>query len=316
MLDAIAKLHQNIAGVFLGHEDVVRRVIVCLMARGHILIEDVPGVGKTLLASTLARSIDGSFARVQMTPDLLPSDILGVTILDRASSEFIFKPGPIFSNVVLADEVNRTTPRTQAALLEAMNEASVSVEGQARKLDQPFLVIATQNPAHFEGTYPLPESQLDRFLMRLHLGYPKPEEESRILEARPQATGLANLRPVISRENVREVQALVDRVWLHEDLRAFIVAIAAATRTHPNLELGLSPRGSLALAQAARATAAYHGRDYAVPEDVTSNVLPVVGHRLVVRGMAPGGPSSGADRILEEILRSIPTPMDVRPPRR
>ncbi len=326
MLDAINRLRDNIRRAFFGHDDAVDRVITCLLARGHVLIEDVPGVGKTVLATALARSLDCSFSRLQLTPDMLPSDVLGVSVYDRESGRFELKRGPIFANVVLADEINRTTPRTQSAMLEAMNEASVSVDGRVIPLEQPFMVIATQNPAEFEGAYPLPESQLDRFLMRIHLGYPSPEEEARILEQRPGSlphaeasttpvgasagahAGLRHLAPVLTRDEVLMLQARVDACRLDRSLIDYIIAIATATRNHPELQIGLSPRGALALGQAARATAVVAGRDYCIPEDVYSNVQGVVAHRLVARGHVYNGRTGAARRVLENVVQSIESP--------
>ena len=240
-------LRANIQSVYLGNQSAVEKLIVCLLARGHVLIEDVPGVGKTVLATSLARSLDCSMARVQMTPDMLPSDVLGVTVWDQLKSEFLFKPGPIFSNIMLADEINRTTPRTQSALLEAMNEGQVSIDGQTRKLIQPFIVIATQNPFEFEGTYFPPESQLDRFLMRLHLGYPSPEDEARILTLNPSQRALPEIKPVMTAADLVELQRMVTEVKIDPSLVDYIIRIATATRVHEQLQIGVSPRGTLAL---------------------------------------------------------------------
>ena len=291
---------------------------MCLLARGHVLIEDVPGVGKTLLATTLSKSLDCRLSRIQFTPDMLPSDVLGVSVYDRESGEFELKRGPIFANIVLADEINRTTPRTQAAMLEAMNEASVSIEGRVIPLEQPFMVIATQNPLEFEGAYPLPESQLDRFLMRIQLGYPTPEEEAQVLELRPGLTmlgrhdahangedtrlgALSRVQPVASKEELLELQAWSTRFAADRSLIDYIVSLANATRNHPELEIGVSPRGTLAL-QAARATALHRGRDYCVPEDITSNAVATraprehAGSRCAGGSTRPGRSSSACSR--------------------
>ncbi len=304
---SIARLRDNVARIFLGKTETVDRVLCCLLARGHLLIEDVPGVGKTVLATALARSVDCAFSRIQLTPDLLPSDVLGVSVYDRASGEFRFNKGPVFANIVLADEINRTPPRTQAALLEAMNEGTVSVDGRTMALPAPFMVIATQNPHEYEGTYPLPENQLDRFLMRLSLGYPAPEEELRVLELRPGNRALHDLAPVLGHDEVIELQDAVDRVRVAPELQKYIVALAGRTRGHASLEVGLSPRGSLALAQAARATAMLRGRDYVVPEDITFNVGPVCAHRVIAR------PTLGTDievrlGAIDECVRSLSSP--------
>jgi MoxR-like ATPase len=308
MNQAITRLRDNIAKVFLGNPAAVERVIVCLLARGHILIEDVPGVGKTVLATAVARSIDCSFSRVQLTPDLLPTDVLGVSIYDRNTGEFVFKKGPIFANIVLADEINRTTPRTQTALLEAMNEATVSIDGKVHTLEQPFMVVATQNPYEFEGTYILPENQLDRFLMRTHLGYPSPKDEARVLDLRPANHALPQLEPVLHKDDVVKLQAAVDEVRLDPSLVEYIISLANATRSHPDLQVGLSPRGSLALAQAARATAALRKRDYAIPEDITVNIQPVCAHRIVPRSGLHDGGVDTAGRILDAIVRTLRSP--------
>lgn len=307
--DQLARLKANIERVFLGHAGTVDRAICCLLARGHLLIEDVPGVGKTVLATALARSIDCSFSRIQLTPDLLPSDVTGVSVFDRATGEFSFKRGPIFANVVLADEINRATPRTQTALLEAMNEASVSVDGKVMLLEQPFMVVATQNPYEFEGTYLLPENQLDRFLMRISIGYPSPADEARILDLRPFLTSLPDLAPVLHKDDVIALQREVDRVRLDSSLLDYVVAFATATRRHEQVEVGLSPRGSLALAQAARATALYQGRHYVIPEDILANVIAVSAHRVITRSALASRDGSHTEQVLNAILRSVPSPI-------
>ena len=308
MNDAIVRLRANISSVFLGKAETIDRVVCCLLARGHLLIEDVPGVGKTILATAIARSIDCSFTRIQLTPDMLPSDVLGVSVLDRDSGEFRFKRGPIFANIVLADEINRTTPRTQSAMLEAMNEASVSIDGQTMALSQPFMVIATQNPYEFEGTYPLPENQLDRFLMRTHLGYPSTEDEVRVLELRPALTAINQLEPVLTRDELLGLQRAVDEVRVEKSLLDYIVAFANATREHEAMRVGLSPRGSLALAQAARARAVYQGRDYVIPEDITVNIAPVCMHRVVTKAHLVNGSAQTIERVLIEVLEQIDSP--------
>lgn len=308
MQETIARLRDNITRVFMGNPKAVDRVICTLLARGHILIEDVPGVGKTVLATAVARSVSVQFSRIQLTPDMLPSDVLGVTIYDQQTSEFRFKPGPIFASIVLADEINRTTPRTQTALLEAMNEARVSMDGKTYELPRPFMVVATQNPYEFEGTYLLPENQLDRFLMRTRLGYPDPEVEARVLEMRPATNRLPQLEPVLTREDLIALQDHVDSVRMDSSLTTYIVQLAGATRTHSDLQVGLSPRGSLALAHAARATAVLEGRDYAIPEDIMQNILPVCGHRLISRAYAEHGEQAETARILQNIVESLEAP--------
>ncbi len=307
-MDQLQKLRENIQSVFLGNRSAVDQLIVCLLARGHILIEDVPGVGKTVLAQALARSIDCSFARLQLTPDLLPADVVGVTIYSQETDEFIFKHGPIFTHILLADEVNRTTPRTQSALLEGMNEAQVSVDGQTHPLQQPFMVIATQNPFEFEGTYFLPESQLDRFFMRVNLGYPSPDDEARILMQQPAITTLHQLQSVMSREELLQWQERVNEVHMDESLVSYIVQIGAASRDHDQIEIGVSPRGTLALAQAARATALLNGRDYVQPDDVLSQVIPVCAHRMVGKGAMHDGGFTGTARVMQQVIETVPSP--------
>ena len=325
--DAIYRLRDNVRRVFLGSAAAVDQVICCLLARGHVLIEDVPGVGKTVLATALARSLDCRFSRIQFTPDLLPGDVLGVSVYDRNTGTFELKPGPIFANIVLADEINRTTPRTQSALLEAMNEASVSIEGKALELDQPFMVVATQNPHEYEGAYPLPESQLDRFLMRVSLGYPSAEDEARILQQRPgaprtaaparsgaagsedvQIGALRRLQPVLSREDVLSLQARVDQVRVDPSLVDYIIRFVSATRGHPDLTIGVSPRGALALAAAARSTAVLRGRDYCVPEDILGNIVPVCAHRVATRGHQYNGRADAARRTIQSIIEYLESP--------
>lgn len=308
--------------MYFGNPGAVDRLVVCLLARGHVLIEDVPGVGKTLLATSLARSLDCRLSRIQFTPDMLPSDVLGVSVFNRESGEFDLKRGPIFANVVLADEINRATPRTQAAMLEAMNEASVSLEGKVIPLEQPFMVIATQNPMEFEGAYPLPESQLDRFLMRIHLGYPTPDEEAHVIEARPglsindpSANGQAklgaihHLKAVATRDEVLELQRKVDAVRMDRSLVDYIVALARATRTHPEVEVGVSTRGALALAQAARATALLEDRDYVVPEDVAQNIVAVCAHRVRLTGFTLRGKADAAAALVQRIAETVDAPV-------
>lgn len=302
-------LRANIQRVFLGNQFAVEKLIVCILARGHVLIEDVPGVGKTILATAMARSLDCSMSRIQLTPDMLPSDVLGVTVWDQYKSEFIFKPGPIFSNIILADEINRTTPRTQSALLEAMNEAQVSIDGHTRKLLEPFIVIATQNPFEFEGTYFLPESQLDRFLMRLHVGYPSPDDESRILELDPAHTPLAQLKPVMTAEQLVELQRQAMEVRVDPALSDYIIRLVNATRENDQLQIGVSPRGSLMLMQAARATAMFHGRDYVVPEDISSNIIDVCAHRVIVKSHAHDANGAIASQIMRQVIETVPSPV-------
>lgn len=309
MNETIQTLRDQIARVYLGEIGAIDRLLCCLLARGHALLEDVPGVGKTVLASALARSVEVPFTRVQLTPDMLPADIIGVTIFDREGNELRFQKGPLFTGILLADEINRTTPRTQSALLEAMSDGSVSVDGRTHTLPKPFMVVATQNPMGFEGTYPLPENQLDRFLMRITLGYPSPEAESRLLDLRPAATVLDTLSGVINGELVVQLQQSVDRVHLSDAVRTYIVALANATRAFDAFSVGLSPRGSLALAQACRAWAWMQGRDHVHADDVIELLAPVCAHRVV-----PSDPRAQSDHnqsaeLLHEVARSVATPV-------
>lgn len=304
----LRRLRENVGAVFYGKSETVGQLLIGLLARGHVLIEDVPGVGKTVLARALAKSIQCSFSRIQMTPDLLPSDIIGVSVYSDKVGLFEFKKGPIFANVVLADEINRTTPRTQSALLESMNEAQVSVDGQTLRLDQPFMVIATQNPFEFEGTYFLPENQLDRFILRIRIGYPSREDERRILREEPGGSALDALQPVMSAHEVLALQELTERVRIDDAIMDYLQAIVAATRRHDALEVGVSPRGALSLARAARASALLQGRDFAIPDDVKTLAVPVCAHRLVSKSYLHDGQAQSNDRIMTEILEAVPAP--------
>ena len=310
--DSISALEANVARVIRGKPQAIRHAVIALIARGHLLIEDVPGVGKTTLARALATSIGGTFHRIQFTSDLLPSDIVGVSVLDAKTGHFQFHPGAIFANLVLADEINRTTPRTQSALLEAMNDAQVSVDGHTYPLEAPFLVIATQNPEEHYGTYPLPESQLDRFLLRIRMGYPSADDEKQLLLESPGRAGdaLADLRAVVNEAEVRALQEAADRVHLSAELAEYIVDVAGETRKSPHLALGVSPRGELAWRNAARASALADGRDYVLPDDLKSLALPVLAHRVV--GATPaealGASRRDVERVLTELLERVPAP--------
>ena len=304
----LQELQQNIASVYMGNTRAIDRVIITLLSRGHILIEDVPGVGKTVLASAVAKSIHGSFARIQCTPDLLPSDITGVNIFNRTDSDFTFKQGPVFNNIIVADEINRTTPRTQSALLEAMSENAVTIDGDTKALPSPFMVIATQNPYEFEGTYILPENQLDRFLMRITLGYPSAEDESQVIKQQPARTRLQELAPLMSTNEIEKAQSQVDAIKIDDSLVQYIIALSTATRGDDDLQVGISTRGGLALAQTAKATALFNDRDYCIPEDVVSNVLPVCSHRIVSKSYMHDGDTSTSRRIMQQILETVSSP--------
>jgi MoxR-like ATPase len=306
--EKLQDLHKQISSVLLGKDESIRRVLIALLARGHVLLEDVPGVGKTLLSRSLARSIDCTFSRIQLTPDLLPSDILGVSIFDSDAGTFSFKRGPIFANIILADEVNRTTPRTQSALLEAMNESQVTNDGQTYPLGPPFMVIATQNPYEFEGTYFLPENQLDRFMIRVRIGHPGKETEREILRKQPARTLLETLRPVMNTQDIILLQDELQQVRVDEEIVTYILDITEATRRSDELTVGLSPRASLAMMQAARASALLDGRDYAVPDDVKQLASPICAHRLQAKSFAHDGAASAAEGVFEKILETIPVP--------
>jgi MoxR-like ATPase len=299
--DQIRRLEANLGRAILGKPEVVRLAVVGLLARGHVLIEDAPGLGKTTLAAALARSIGGRFQRIQFTSDMLPSDILGVSVWQPDRSEFVFKTGPLFANIVLADEINRTTPKTQSSLLEAMNEAQVSIDHATYPLPRPFMVLATQNPREYEGTYPLPESQLDRFLLRIRIGYPAAADEKAIL--RGGAVPPDAVEPVVSAADVVALQADTERVRVEESVLDYLMALVAATRTSSLLSLGVSPRGSRALLRAAQASALADGRDWVVPDDVKRLAGPVLAHRVVARVGAVDG-----DGAIGAIAQEVPIP--------
>jgi MoxR-like ATPase len=310
----LRELESAIEASLRGKKEVVRMALVCLLARGHLLIEDVPGVGKTTLAQSLARAVDGSFHRLQFTSDMLPSDVLGVTVWNARTEEFEYKQGPVFANFLLADEINRTTPKTQSALLEAMNEQQVTVDGRTMPLPEPFMVIATQNPAEHHGAYPLPESQLDRFLMRLRIGYPDAESEREIVSQAGSQHGATTLC-VLSRQDLAHLQDGVTRIKVDRAIVDYMLAIVERTRTNENLVLGVSPRGSQALYRAAQAHAVLCGRNYALPDDVKTLAPKVLAHRVISAARSPmaslrGGSSAvAAERIIEEILAQIDVPL-------
>ncbi len=304
LLDSLAT---NIGEVFLGKPDVIRLAIVALLSDGHLLLEDVPGVGKTLLAKALARSLDTKFNRIQFTPDLLPGDLIGVTIYREKTGEFIFQPGPLFTEILLADEINRDTPRTQSALLEAMSERQVTVDGSTHRLGPPYLVVATQNPHEFEGTYPLPESQLDRFLIGVKMGYPDREAERSILTQHRAGEPVENVKPVLNPADILALQGHTRSVRVDPSITEYILDLVNQTRTHPEVQLGASTRATIALYRAAQALAVTHGRDYVVPDDVKHLAEPVLAHRLLTRGWTQGGHPDAAP-VVREILTQIKVP--------
>jgi MoxR-like ATPase len=305
----IQRLIDGVSAVFVSKPEVVRLTVTTLIARGHLLIEDVPGIGKTLLGVALAHSLSASFRRIQFTNDLLPSDILGLSVFNQRDTQFEFKPGPIFSHVVLADEINRSTPKTQSALLEAMNDLQVTIDGKTHALPEPFLVIATQNPIEYHGTFPLPEAQLDRFLMRLHIGYPDREDAKRILREKDLAGQLKTMAPALTRDEVVALQAQADETAVEDSLLDYVVRIAEATRAHKSFKLGLSPRGALALTRAARAFALVCGRDYCVPDDIKAVAVPVIAHRTLLDSSLYGvARIAEAEEAVSSVLRSVAAP--------
>jgi len=305
--DLAERLIDNVERVIFGKRDVVELTAICLLCQGHLLIEDVPGVGKTMLAKALARSIGGTFKRIQFTPDMLPSDVTGTSIYNQKTGEFEFRPGPIMAQIVLADEINRATPKTQAALLEAMEERQVTVDGVTRELQSPFLVLATQNPIEYEGTFPLPEAQLDRFLMRVSLGYPTPEQQMAILDAQQFTHPIESLEQVTDAEELVETQELLKSVYSDPLVKQYIVQLVDATRHHPDVYLGASPRGALTLFRTSQARAAVHGRDYVIPDDVKALAPATLGHRIIISPAARIKGITSAD-VLEELLRTTPVP--------
>jgi MoxR-like ATPase len=302
MQETIDRLLQNLSQTVVGKQEAIRLVLVAMFSGGHALLEDVPGVGKTLLAKSLARSIDGKFQRVQCTPDLLPTDVTGTNIWNPSSREFDFLPGPVFANVLLADEINRATPRTQSALLEVMEEQQVTIDGVSRQVPKPFFVIATQNPVEYQGTFPLPEAQMDRFALSFSLGYPTETEELQMLQRLDKSTGLDQLQPCLSLDDIQKLQRMCREVRVETHLQQYILGLVRATRQDEEVILGVSPRGSVALHRAIQAHAFLEGRDYAIPDDVKFLAPYVLAHRLI--------PSGGhrAQHIIERLLRSIAIP--------
>ncbi|WP_119072584.1 AAA family ATPase [Aggregatilinea lenta] len=301
------RIIENVSQVIIGKRNEIRLTVLGLLCQGHILIEDVPGVGKTILARALARSIGASFNRIQFTPDMLPSDVTGVSVFNQRTREFEFRPGPIMSQIVLTDEINRATPKTQAALLEAMEERQITVDGVTYPLEEPFLVIATQNPIEYEGTFPLPEAQLDRFMLRIRLGYPSPQEEIAMLDSQQYQHPLTTLRQVVTVEELVAAQRAVRDIYLNQDIKNYIVNIVTSTRQHPDVYLGASPRGAIALYRTSQARASIAGRDYVVPDDVKALAEVTLAHRIIV------GPNArikdiSSNGIVHSILNTVPVP--------
>jgi MoxR-like ATPase len=307
--DAAEQVRANVSRVIVGREDVIDLALVAMLCGGHVLIEDVPGIGKTMLAKTLARSVGASFKRIQFTPDLMPSDITGINFYNQKSGEFEFRAGPLLANIVLADEINRATPRTQSALLEAMEEHQVTVDGVTMALPSPFIVLATQNPIELEGTFPLPEAQLDRFLLRIRMGYPDEREEDAILQRFEAENPLDDLAPVVESGQLTRMSAALPSVRCEASVRGYVTAVARATRGHSAVELGASPRATLALFRAARAYAAIHGRDYILPDDVKQLAVPVLAHRITLSSQSRLR-GRDAESLVREVLEEIAVPVE------
>ncbi len=307
--EKIKSLKANLSQVIRGKDEVLDLTIAALVSAGHLLIEDVPGVGKTTLAHGLAKSIACGFQRIQFTSDLLPSDVIGVTVYNQAEHSFEFRKGPIFANIVLADEINRATPKTQSALLEAMNDRQVSVDGKTYPLPEPFMLLATQNPLEFSGTFPLPESQLDRFTMCIRIGYPDEADERRIVRSAPSAAVIRDLAPALGADDVLKMQALARAVRVDDDLVSYMLSIASRTRSHKGIRLGVSPRGTMTLYKTAQAFALVNGRDYATPDDIKALAVPVFAHRVILEAEGAGEDAQGASLLLEEILSLTKVPI-------
>ena len=305
-----ARVRENVSRVIIGREEQIDLMLAAMLAGGHVLLEDVPGTGKTVLARSMARSLDCAFSRVQFTPDLLPADITGMSVYQPADGQFVFAPGPVFTNILLADEINRATPRTQSALLECMEERQVTEGGVTRRLDRPFWVLATQNPVETQGTFPLPEAQLDRFLMRLSMGYPTQEEALRMMERFIHGSPLETLAPVASRAEVIATQEAYSACQVSQPVMRYMAQLCQATRTDERAQLGVSPRGLLALLRACQAYAAVRGRDYATPDDVKTLAVPVLAHRVILRGLY--GKRGDNEAFIREILDRTPAPTEER----
>jgi MoxR-like ATPase len=299
---------ENIDKVMIGKRKAAELSIIALLAEGHVLLEDVPGVGKTMMVKALAKSIGASFKRIQFTPDLLPSDVIGVSIYNPKEMEFVFRPGPIMGNIILADEINRTSPKTQSALLEGMEESSVTIDGVTRKLERPFFVMATQNPIEYEGTYPLPEAQLDRFLLKIKMGYPEPYEEMEVLQRAQKTPPIENLQPAITIEELKSIQQEVKEVFVDDTMKKYIVDIANKTRIHTNVYLGVSPRGSIALMKACQAYAYIQGRDFIIPDDIQYLAPFIFAHRIILKSEAKYEGIT-TEEVVDRVIARIPVPV-------
>ncbi len=304
------RVKENIGKVIIGKTEQMDLILTAVIAGGHVLLEDVPGTGKTVMARSLAKSLACGFSRVQFTPDLLPADITGMSVYQPGDGQFVFNPGPVFTNILLADEINRATPRTQSALLECMEERQVTEGGVTRKLEMPFLVIATQNPVETQGTFPLPEAQLDRFLVKLSMGYPQGDEALQMMERFIRQSPLEALSPVASQGEIRDAQALFSQCRVSQPVMQYIAALCQATRSDEQVQLGVSPRGMLALLRAAQAHAAIHGRDFATPDDVKALAVPVLSHRVILRGLY--GRSGEGEKFIRELLEKVPAPTEAQ----
>ena len=301
------RIVDNVERVIIGKHDEVQLALIALLSQGHMLIDDVPGVGKTMLAKAIAKSLGCSFKRIQFTPDMMPSDVTGVSVYDQSTGRFEFRPGPVMANIVLTDEINRATPKTQSALLEAMEEHQVTVDGVTHPLERPFLVLATQNPIEYEGTFPLPEAQLDRFVMRISLGYPSPADEIRILEAQQYVHPIEGIDQVVGASELVEMQESIKAVYVHDAIKEYVVSLVGATRGHPDVYLGSSPRGALALYRTSQARSALLGRDYVIPDDVKVLAEPTLAHRLIVN---PAAKIREVDprTVIKELLQAVEAP--------